>query len=85
MKLQWVGFAKLGVLALTALVIAWALHRHPPAALLHGVLVFALLCDPMVTLWFNTLYTEFVAIWSLYAIIASITALAITERGAIPS
>jgi hypothetical protein len=83
-KLQWIGFAKLGLLAATALVIAWTLHRHPPAALLHGIIIFALLCDPMVTLWFNSLYTEFAVTWALYAVIAAITALAITERGAIP-
>jgi hypothetical protein len=83
-KLRWIGFAKLGLLAATALVFAWVLHRHPPAALLHGVIFFALLCDPMVTLWFNSLYTEFATIWALYAIIAAVTALAITERGAIP-
>ncbi len=83
-KLQWAGFAKLAIFALTALVLAWAFHPHPAAALFHGVIVFVLLCDPVVTLWYNTFYTEFGAIWSLYAAIASITALAITERGAIP-
>jgi len=83
-RLQWVGFAKLALFALTALVLAWALHPHPAASLLHGAIVFALLSDPVVTLWFNTLYTEFGVIWSLYASITAIAALAITERGAIP-
>lgn len=83
-KLQWVGFAKLALFAITALALAWAFHPHPAAALFHGVIVFVLLCDPVVTLWYNTFYTEFGAIWSLYAAIAAIAALAITERGAIP-
>jgi hypothetical protein len=64
--------------------IAWALHPHPSAALMHGIVVFALLCDPMVTLWYNTLYTEFTATWALYASISAIAALAITEKRAIP-
>jgi len=83
-RLQWVGFAKLALFAVTALVLAWAFHPHPAAALFHGVIVFVLLCDPVVTLWYNTFYTEFGAIWSLYAAIAAIAALAITERGTIP-
>jgi len=83
-RLQWVGFAKLALFALTALVLAWAFHPHPAASLLHGAIVFALLSDPVVTLWFNTFYTEFAVIWSLYASISAIAALAITERGAIP-
>jgi len=83
-KLQWIGFAKLALFAVTALVLAWAFHPHPAAALFHGVIVFALLSDPVVTLWYNTLYTEFGVIWALYATIAAIAALAITERGAIP-
>lgn len=84
LRLRWIGYAKLALFALTALVIAWALHPHPSAALMHGVVVFAILCDPMVTLWYNSLYTEFAVIWGLYAAISAITALAITERRAIP-
>ena len=83
-RLRWVGFAKLAIFAVTALVLAWAFHPHPAASLLHGVIVFALLSDPVVTLWFNTFYTEFAAIWALYASVTAIAALAITERGALP-
>lgn len=82
-KVRWVGFAKLALFAVTALALAWAFHPHPAAALYHGVIVCVLLCDPVVTLWYNTFYTEFAAIWTLYAAIGAITALAITERGAI--
>ena len=83
-RLQWIGLAKLALFALTALVLAWAFHPHPAAALFHGVIVFALLSDPVVTLWFNTLDTEFTVTWSVYAAISAIAALAITERRAIP-
>jgi hypothetical protein len=83
-RLQWVGFVKLALLAITALVLAWAFHPHPGAALFHGVVVFVLLSDSIATLWYNTLYTEFAVIWALYAAISAIAALAITERRAIP-
>ena len=83
-RLQWIGFAKLAIFAIAALILAWAFHPHPAAALFHGVIVFVLLSDPVVTLWFNTFYTEFAAIWAVYAAISAIAALAITERGAIP-
>ncbi len=78
--LQWIGYAKLALLGLTALVIAFALHRTPGAALLHGLVFFAVMTDPVATLWFNTLYTEFGAIWGLYAMIGAATVLAATER-----
>jgi hypothetical protein len=79
-RLQWLGYAKLGLLAITALLIAWALHHHPAAALLHGLIVLLVLADPIVTLWFNTLYTEFAVIWGLYAAIGAACALALSER-----
>lgn len=79
-RLQWIGYVKLGILALTALLIAWALHRFPAAALLHGVLFFLVVADPVATLWFNSLYTEFAAIWGLYAVIGAACALALSER-----
>ena len=81
--LRWIGYAKLALLAMTALAVAFALHRAPGAALLHGLLVAAILADPVATLWFNSLYTEFAAIWGLYAMIAAACALALTERGAL--
>jgi hypothetical protein len=81
-RLQWLGYAKLALLVITALAIAWSLHEHPTAALQHGVVVFFVMCDPVVTLWMNTMYTEFTVLWALYAAIGSIAALAVSERGA---
>lgn len=81
-RMQWFGYAKLVVLALTALAIAWALHGEPDAALAHGIVVAFVLCDPVVTLWFNTMYTEFAAIWGVYAAVGAIAALAFSGRGA---
>jgi hypothetical protein len=82
-RLQWVGFAKLGLLFVTAFLFAWALHEHPGASIAHGAIVLLVLSDPVVTLWFNTLYPEFFVIWGLYAAIGAACSLAIAERGAV--
>ena len=79
-RLQWIGYAKLFVFLLSAALIAWALRGHWVASLVHGAIVLLVLSDPVVTLWFNSLYTEFAAIWALYASIGAACALAITER-----
>ncbi|HET9470891.1 MAG TPA: hypothetical protein VFO24_07275, partial [Usitatibacter sp.] len=81
-RLAWFGYAKLALLAFAALVIAVALHGTPFAALLHGIFLFAVMADPAVTLWFNTLYPEFGAAWGAYVSIAALCALALTLRGA---
>ena len=82
MKLQWIGYAKLAMLAIAALALAWSLHHSPNAALLHGLVVLLVVSDPMVTLWFNTMYTEFSVAWGLYAAIGAICALALSDRAA---
>jgi hypothetical protein len=82
-RLQWIGYAKLFLLAATALLIAWALRDHLAAAVLHGLVVLLVLTDPVVTLWFNTLYTDFTVIWGLYAAIGAACALALSERATI--
>jgi len=80
--LRWFGYAKLALLALSALVLAAAFHGTPFAALLHGVFLFAVMADPAVTLWFNTLYSEFAGAWGAYVSIGALCALALTLRGA---
>ncbi len=79
-RLNWIGYAKLALLAVIALLIAYALHDHPAAALAHGMIFLLVVADPVSILWFNTLYTEFGAIWGLYAAIGAACALALTER-----
>ena len=78
--LQWIGYAKLVLLAATALLIAFALHRNPAASLLHGLVFLVVMTDPVATLWYDTLYTEFGTIWSLYAVVGAACVLAVTER-----
>ncbi|HXF78069.1 MAG TPA: hypothetical protein VN598_04365 [Usitatibacter sp.] len=80
-RVRWFGYAKLAILALTALALAWSLHRNPDAALLHGIVFAFVICDPVVTLWFNTMYTEFAALWGVYAVVGTAAALAISSRG----
>jgi hypothetical protein len=82
-RLKWIGATKLGVLAVVALLLAFALHRHPTAALYHGLAFFLVMADPAVTLWLNTLYTEFALLASLYACIGAIGALALSARGSL--
>ena len=82
-RVHWMGYAKLLLLALTAFILAWALHHEQGASLAHGILMLVVLTDPVVTLWFNTFATEFFVIWGLYAVIGAASALAIAERGAI--
>ena len=77
--LRWIGYTKVALLFGTALLIAWALRGHPGAAVAHGLIVALVLSDPVVTLWFNTLYTEFGAIWALYAAIGAACILALSE------
>ncbi|HEY4999462.1 MAG TPA: hypothetical protein VII36_09970 [Usitatibacter sp.] len=79
--LRWIGYAKLALLATTALLFAFALHRHPAASLIHGLVFLGVIADPAVTLWFNPLYTEFGVIWGLYAGVGAACALAATDRG----
>jgi hypothetical protein len=62
-SLKYVGYVKLAVLFATALLLAWLLRDHPAASATHGLVVLLILADPVVTLWMNTLYTEFATIW----------------------
>jgi hypothetical protein len=78
--LHWVGWTKLAILFATAFVVAWLLRDQAGAAFVHGLVVLLVLADPAVTLWMNTLYTEFAAIWGLYAIVMGCVVLALYDR-----
>jgi hypothetical protein len=80
LRLQYVGYVKLSILFLTALLLAWLLRDHPAASAVHGLVVLLVLSDPVVTLWMNTLYTEFATLWSLYAIMGAAVVLALYDR-----
>ena len=65
--------------AVTLIVIAFALgamlRRRPAVALVHGAVFALVLCDPIVTLWLNTLYTEFTAVLFAYASVVLLVAI----------
>ena len=79
-RLQWVGYVKLALLFLTAFAFAWLLRDHPAGSAVHGLIVLLVLSDPVVTLWMNTLYTEFATIWSLYLVIGAASVIAVYDR-----
>jgi len=82
-RVHWMGYAKLLLLAIAAMIIAWSLHHEQGASLAHGILFLVVLSDPSFTLWFNTFGTEFFVVWGLYAVIGAACALSVAERGAI--
>lgn len=84
LELRTVGYVKLAMLAAAALILGAALQRTPSASLAHGLVVFFVVGDPVATLWMNTLYTEFAAIWGLYVVIAALGTLALTDRWSWP-
>jgi len=59
---------------------AWLLRDHGAAGALHGLIVLLVLSDPVVTLWMNTLYTDFAVIWSLYVVTLACCVLALYDR-----
>lgn len=79
-KLNWVGYVKLAMLFGAALVFGWLLRDHYAAGAMHGLVVLVILADPVVTLWMNTLYTDFAVIWSIYVVTLASCVLALYDR-----
>ena len=79
-KLNWVGYVKLALLFGAAFFFGWLLRDHHAAGAMHGLVVLLVLADPVVTLWMNTLYTDFSVIWSLYVVVMSCCVLALYDR-----
>jgi hypothetical protein len=67
MDLRYVGAVKAMALVLLALIFTWLLRDRPAWMLAHGTVFALVLADPVVTLWLNTLYTEFAAVYFAYA------------------
>jgi hypothetical protein len=65
--LRRIGAFEAVALVALALALAVLLLRHPAWELAHGAVFAAVVCDPLNTLWLNTLYTEFAALFFLYA------------------
>ena len=77
--LRIVGAVKGAVLILVALGLDAALKRRPAWALANAAVFAIVLADPMMTLWLNTLYTEFGALVGAYASIGLLPALIVRD------
>jgi hypothetical protein len=75
--LRWIGGATFVFTALCVLLLAVLLRRHPPAAFLHGLTVLLVLGDPMVGLWFNTMYAESATLLGVYLVVGLLVAIAL--------
>lgn len=67
MDLRFVGAVKAIALVLLALAFTFLLRDRPAWMLTHAAVFALVLADPVVTLWLNTLYTEFSAVFFAYA------------------
>ena len=67
MDLRYVGAVKAIALVLLALIFTCLLRDRPRWMLAHAVVFMVVVADPVVTLWLNTLYTEFAAVFFAYA------------------
>jgi len=65
--LRVIGAIKGAALVVIGLAFGAMLRRRPGVALVHGVVFALVMCDPIVTLWLNTLYTEFAAVLFAYS------------------
>jgi hypothetical protein len=68
--------------ALLLLAMAWILHRgflaRPMVAVVHGAILMLVLADPVHTLFFNTLYAEFISVAGVYGCVGALAVRAAT-------
>lgn len=72
MDLRYVGAVKAAALVLLALIFTCLLRDRPVWMLTHSAVFALVLADPLVTLWLNTLYTEFAAVFFAYAAVMTL-------------
>jgi len=83
-NLRRVGVLKATMLLVLALIFTALLRDRPGWALLHAVLFAIVICDPLNTLWLNTLYTEFAALFFLYSSVVLLVLIGAREIPADP-
>ena len=76
MDLRYVGVVKAIALVLLALIFTLLLRERPAWMLTHAAVFAVVLADPVVTLWLNTLYTEFAAVFFAYAAVICLVMIA---------
>ncbi len=64
------GIFNLAIFALLAVVTARALRANPVASVVHGVIFFLIVADPVATLWLNSFHTESAALLGAYGAVA---------------
>ena len=72
--LRVIGGLKAAALVAMALAFGAMLRRQPTLAVVHAAVFALVICDPIVTLWINTLYTEFSAVLFAYASVVLLVA-----------
>ena len=82
--LRVVGAIKAIALVAIAFALAIMLRQRPGMAVAHGVVFALVMGDPIVTLWLNTLYTEFAALLFAYASVVLSAAIGTRETGRAP-
>ena len=83
-NLRRIGAVKAGLLIVLALALAALLRGQPSWEIMHGAVFAIVICDPMNALWLNTLYTEFAALFFLYASIVLAVAIGARETPSSP-
>ncbi|MEO8739228.1 MAG: hypothetical protein ABI537_05945 [Casimicrobiaceae bacterium] len=82
--LRRAGIFKATMLFVVALIFTVLLRDRPGWALLHAALFAIVICDPLNTLWLNTLYTEFAALFFLYTSVVLLVLIGAREIPADP-
>lgn len=75
-----IGLLKALLLVVAACVAHNALRADPRIALLHATTFMLVMADPVLTLYLNTLYGEFVAAFGAYAAIVGMAAITLNRR-----
>ena len=74
--LRRIGAVKAVLLVALALLLAALLRAQATWSVAHAALFAIVVCDPMNALWLNTLYTQFAAVFFLYASLVLIVVIA---------
>ena len=69
---QLVGAAMLAIVAAIAVFTAWCLRRNPVASIVHALIFFLIVADPVAALWLNAAKPETSALVGLYTAVAMI-------------
>jgi hypothetical protein len=70
--LRWVGLLRLVLFVIAAFLVAFALIHQPWVAALHALSLLMVFSDPIGTLFFNTLYSEFSAVFGSYLVFGAL-------------